>query len=180
MIIAAHTAMRSLLALILLLLIGCSAKHEKIAEKAPEPRSLVTIETLLDSFNVEYKSVSSEAKKELVRKKYQHEIDNFLLDHYINHIPVHVDSVRVENLIITTRFHTNKNIVFRSSLTFRRPMPPKEDSLFSFMKGLKPSTDVSIDFAYTGICQLNYSSDSMKPPLIIFAYPLSFQMHRHH
>jgi hypothetical protein len=156
---------------------GCSGKHDNIYENAPLPRSLGTIETLMDSFNKQYKSVPSGTEKELVHKKYHLEIDNYLLGHYMNHIRVHVDSVRVHDLIITTRFHSDKNIVFTSSVTFRKPMPPKEDSLFSFMKGLKPGTDVSIDFAYMSNCILNYPSDSTGPTLIISAYPLSFQMH---
>jgi hypothetical protein len=168
------------MAFILILSMGCSDKHDKMDENAPVPKSLGTIENLLDSFNMQYKSASSEDEKERTLKRYHLEIDNFLLDHYMNHIHVRVDSVRVDDLIIASRFHGDRQIVFKSSITFRKPMPPKESSLFSFMKGLKPGTDVSLDFAYMGNCLLNYPSDSTSPELIIFAYPLSFQMHNRH
>lgn len=90
---------------------------------------------------------------------------------------VHVDSVIIHHLTINTMFHAGENLMFTSSMEFRRPMPKVEDSLYHFMKSLKQGSDTNIDFMYIGKFELHRPDDSLHPVLMVNAYPLTYQVH---
>ena len=145
------------------------ASHHSGAESA--------INDLVDSFRSDYASAASATAKDAVMASYHEKTDKFLTKHYLNHMRVHVDSVVIRNLTIDTRFHAGKNLVFTSSMEFRKHMPKVEDSLYQFMKGLRQGTDTNIDFMYIGKFELHRPDDSLHPALIVNAYPLSYQVH---
>ncbi len=134
------------------------------------------IENMADSFAAEYRSVPAESEKDAVVKTYHTKIGNYLLDHYLNHIRVSIDSIRADSSGIYMRFHSSKNVAYSGFLTLSKHMPHKENSLLHFMEGLKPGTDTSLDFVYMGEIELN-PNDSSKPVLLIHALPISFQKH---
>jgi hypothetical protein len=164
--------MKCLSVLLVLSLSGCSDKNGFSLS-----RDQTAIENMADSFAAQYKSASAESVKDSVLKKYHTKIGSYLLDHYMNHIRVHVDSMRVDSSNIIMRFHGSGNVAYAGSLTLSKHMPRKEDSLLHFMEGLKPGTDTSLDFVYLGKIELNPPNDSLKPVLLIHALPISFQKH---
>ncbi len=171
--------MKTVFALLIAVAAGCSDQKNDIAEKAHRSHAQASLENLVDSFKTEYNATSSQAGKETVRSRFSEKIDHFLSTHYLNHMRVHVDSVVADRLTINTRFHTKENLAFRSSMEFKKPMPPREADLYRFMQSLKTNTDTSIDFEYVGKYELNYPDESSQPALIIWAFPQSYQVHGH-
>ncbi|MBI5370830.1 MAG: hypothetical protein HZA79_02260 [Sphingobacteriales bacterium] len=160
--------MKNLFGLTLLFLIACSDKTKSNeSEKIHLSAAQNGIQNLVDSFKLEYKKGNTQA----LRDKYKQKLYDYLADNYIDSIRVHVDTVIIDSLTITTAFHCNKDIAFKYSLTFKKIMAPNEDSLFRFMKGLKVGSDTTINFAYTGAHELNDPHDTSLPTLRIFAFP---------
>ena len=171
--------MKTVFAFLIAVAAGCSDQQNDIAEKAHRSHAQASLENLVDSFKTEYSATSPQAGKEIVRSRFSEKIDHFLSTHYLNHMRVHVDSVVADRLTIITRFHTKENVAFRSSMEFKKPMPPREADLYRFMQGLKMNTDTSIDFGYMGKYELNYPGESSQPALIISAFPQAYQVHGH-
>ncbi|HSZ32722.1 MAG TPA: hypothetical protein VK772_05390 [Puia sp.] len=164
--------MKWLFVLPIIFLAGCSRNNGDT-----NSRDQSIIENMADSFITEYNSAPAGAGKIFTLKKYQAKIGRYLPDHYLNHIRVHVDSMKVDSMIIVLKFHSSKNVAFTGSLTFPKHRYHKEDSLFHFMESLKPGTDTSLDFVYVGKIELNTPGDSSRPVLLIHALPISFQKH---
>jgi len=81
-----------------------------------------------------YKGIPQHADtRGLFRYKFAYKFYELLSNIYIDSIRVHVDSVIVNNLTVTTAFHGNNEIFFRSCLTFLKEMDPRQDTLFRFM-----------------------------------------------
>jgi hypothetical protein len=174
-----YYVMKIIFALLIVLVAGCSDQKKDNAEKAHRSHAQASLENLVDSFKTEYNATSSQAGKEMTTSRFRKKIDHFLSTHYLNHMHVHVDSVVADRLTIVTRFHTKENLAFRSSMEFKKPMPPKEADLYQFIQSLKINTDTSIDFGYVGKYELNYPDESSEPALIIWAFPQSYQVHGH-
>ena len=51
-------------------------------------------------------------------------------------------------------------------------MDAKQDSLFKFMKGLKPGLDTMISFAYMGNHEVRLPNSNGTPIIKIFAFPM--------
>jgi hypothetical protein len=164
--------MRLISVLLMLMLAAC--RDEKSHSISGDQNA---VENMADSFVAEYRSVSSDSGKDAVLKAYNNKIGNYLLDHYLNHIRVNIDSVRTDSSGIFMRFHSSKNVAFSGFLALSKNMPHRENSLLHFMEGLKPGTDTSFDFVYMGKIELNPATDSSKPVLLIHALPISFQKH---
>ncbi len=164
--------MKLLSALLIIFLAGCRGKNGYSISGDQK-----AIEDMADSFAAEYKVTPTESGKNSVVQNYHTKIGSYLLDHYMNHIRVRVDSMRVDSMNIFMRFHSSKNIAFSGSLTLSKHMPHKENSLLHFMESLKPGTDTAFDFVYMGKIELNPGNDSSKPVLLINALPISFQKH---
>lgn len=156
---------------------GCSDHKNDQSGVKHHSRAESAIHSLVDSFRSEYMSATSITAKNAVMSEYKIKTENFLSGHYLNHMRVHIDSVTTNRLKIDTKFHAGKNLMFTSSMEFRKPMPRMEDSLYQFMKGLKQGTDTNIDFMYIGKFELHPPDDTLHPSLIVNAYPLSYQVH---
>jgi hypothetical protein len=171
--------MKAVFAFLIAVAAGCSDQQNDNPEKVHRSHAQASLENLVDSFKTEYNAASSQTGKEEITSRFRKKIDNFLSTHYLNHMRVHVDSVVTDRLTIFTRFHTKENLIFRSSMEFRKPMPPKEADLYRFMQGLKTNKDTSIDFGYAGKYELNSPGEASQPALIIWAFPQSYQVHGH-
>jgi hypothetical protein len=169
--------MKRILAIIIIIAAGCSDHKNKMTDASHHSGAESAINNLVDSFKSDYGSATSTIAKDAVMSTYKTKTEKFLLKHYLNHMRVHIDSVIINHLTIDTRFHAGKNLMFTSSMQFRKPMPKTEDSLYHFMKGLRQGTDTNIDFMYIGKFELHRPDDSLHPTLIVNAYPLSYQVH---
>ncbi|MFL5809913.1 MAG: hypothetical protein ACJ749_10365 [Flavisolibacter sp.] len=169
--------MKRIFAILIVMAAGCSNHKNSREETEHHSRAETAITDLVDSFRSQYTAAPSDVARESVFSSYKAKTERFLSDHYLNHMRVHVDSIIINHLTVDTRFHAGKNVVFTSSMEFRKRMPKREDSLFRFMKNLRPGTDTNIDFIYIGKFELHPPNDSVHPTLIVNAYPLSFQVH---
>jgi len=129
------------------------------------------IQYLVDTFKLEVGQENDLNKQDSIRLNYAHKFYDLLSNIYIDSIQVHVDSVIVDNLTVTTAFHYNNEISFKYSLTFLKKMDPRQDTLFSFMKGLKPGSDTVLNFAYMGNHQVRLPNSDGIPIIKIFAFP---------
>jgi hypothetical protein len=171
--------MKRILAIIILIAAGCSDHQNNRADASHHSKAESAITDLVDSFKSDYTSASSATAKDAVMAGYHTKTDHFLIKHPLDHMRVHVDSVVIKDLTIDTRFHAGNNLVIWSSMEFRKHMPRLEDSLYQFMKSLRPGTDTNIDFMYIGKFELHRPDDTPHPALIVNAYPLSYQVHGH-
>lgn len=129
------------------------------------------IQSLVDSFKNDIDHVSLFAEKDSIRIKYSYRFFDLLSNIYMDSLRVHVDSVKVDNLTVSTQFHCNEEIAFKGSLTFLENMTKEQDSLFKFMKGIQPGTDTLISFAYLGNHQVRLPYIG-EPIIKIFAFPI--------
>jgi hypothetical protein len=129
------------------------------------------IQYLVDTFKSEVGQEKDAEKQDSIRIKYAYKFYDLLSNIYTDSICVHVDSVIVDNLTVTTAFHCNNEIAFRYSLTFLKDMDPRQDTLFRFMKGLKPGRDTMVNFAYMGNHQVRLPNSDGTPIIKIFAFP---------
>lgn len=160
----------------ILIVAGCS-DHNNNDAASHHIRNESAINNLVDNFESDYAAAKTAVAKDSVMSVYRKKTDNFLSDHSLDHMRVHVDSVIVKHLTIDTKFHAGKNVVFYSSIEFHKHMPRVEDSLFQLMKNLKQGTDTNIDFIYIDKFELHRPDDSLRPTLVVNAYPLSYQVH---
>ncbi len=169
--------MKRIFAILFIVTAGCSNHENKIPSASHNSKAESAIDEIVDSFRSDYASAASTSAKDAVMSNYKVKTEKFLSGHYLNHMRVHVDSVVIHDLTIDTKFHTGKNLMFTSSMEFRRHMPKTEDSLYQFMKSLRQGTDTNIDFMYIGKFELHRPDDSLHPVLMVNAYPLSYQVH---
>jgi len=156
---------------------ACSDHENKVPPRTHHSGPASALNNLVDSFKSEYASAKSATSKDAILSSYKKKTDDYLSGHYLNHMRVHVDSVIIRNLTIDTRFHAGKELMFTSSMEFRKHMPKVEDSLYQFMKSLRQGTDTNIDFMYIGKFELHLPDDSLHPTLVVNAYPLTYQVH---
>jgi hypothetical protein len=156
---------------------ACSDHENKMPAIRHQSRAESAIDDLIDHFKSDYASAKTASARDAVMSDYKIKTEKYLSDHYLNHMRVHIDSVIIHNLTIDTRFHAAKDLIFTSSMTFRKRMPKTEDTLYYFMKNLKPGTDTNIDFIYIGKFELHRPDDSLHPTLVVNAYPLTYQVH---
>jgi len=163
--------------IVFIFLAACSDHENKVPPGSHPSGPASALYKLVDSFKSEYASAKSATAKDVVMSNYKKKTDNYLSGHYLNHMRVHVDSVIIHNLTIDTRFHAGKELMFTSSMEFRKQMPKVEDSLYHFMKSLRQGIDTNIDFMYIGKFELHRPDDSLHPTLVVNAYPLTYQVH---
>jgi hypothetical protein len=128
---------------------------------------------LLDSYKSEYFAATDKSDRERLQRKYQDLVEHFLVDslgRYIDSMTVVVDTVFEEGLLVTTQFHAG-DIEFKYGMKFKENMPPGPDSLYKFMLGLTPGTEVTVDFIHLGGGGLNFPDDKSQKLMKIFAYP---------
>jgi hypothetical protein len=137
-------------------------------------KSQAFLNNLEDSLEFEYLATSSETSQMQILDKYHALLQSYLMTHAIDSIRVTVDEIKDSGWTITSRFHYNK-IEFKYGLTFKENMPSRDDSLYKFVKGLKPKSDTNINFAYMGSCQVNSPNNKTLPVFRIFAFPFPLQ-----
>jgi hypothetical protein len=154
-----------------LCLVSCSQPRKQPDVKVFWSRDQMKIQQLVDTFKLVVRQEKDFDKQDSIRYKFAYKFYDLLSNIYIDSIQVHVDSVVVDHLTVTTVFHCNNEIYFRGSLTFLPKMDSRQDSLFKFMKGLKPGLDTIVNFAYMGNHQVRLPNSNGVPILKIFAFP---------
>ena len=129
------------------------------------------IQYLVDTFKLEVRQERNQNRQDSIRKNYAYKFYDLLSNIYIDSIRVYVDSVIVDNLTVTTAFHCNSEIHFKYSLAFLKKMDSRQDTLFNFIKGLKPGLDTMVNFAYMGNHQVRLPNSDGTPIIKIFAFP---------
>ena len=129
------------------------------------------IQYLVDTFKLVIRQEKDLNKHDSIRYKFDYKFYDLLSHIYIDSIRVYIDSVIVDNLTVTTAFHCNNEISFRSSFRFLKNMDSRYDTLFRFMTGLKPGVDTIISFAYMGSHEVGIPNSNGIPIIKIFAFP---------
>ena len=129
------------------------------------------IQNLVDSFKLAVGQEKDLTRQDSIRVKFAYKFYDLLSNIYIDSIRVHVDSIIVDSLTVTAAFHCKNEIYFKYSLTFLEKMDSRQDTLFKFMKGLKPGVDTMVNFAYMGNHQVRLPNSDGTPIVKIFAFP---------
>ena len=128
---------------------------------------------LLDSYKSEYFAANKRNLKDEVQIKYLQKIQHFLVDslgRYIDSMSVTVDTVIQEGWLLTTQFHS-RDIEFKYGMNFKDSMDSRNDSLYQWMKSLRPKSNLTVNFGHLGSVQLNFPDSSPKSIIRIFAFP---------
>jgi hypothetical protein len=131
---------------------------------------------LRDSLKIEYSQAISEQEKNLILSKYHDKLEAYLLVKPIDTISVKVDEIVRSGMTVTTRLHDN-DIEFQYSLNFGSDsMSTRVLKAYNFMIGLKPGTDTTANFDFTGACRVNKPDDITTPTFRIFAFPIPLEL----
>ena len=147
-------------------------KHAKIDEpKYSETQKYLF--KLLDDYKSNYSSQKQPELQNETQNKYLRKLKHFLVDslgRYIDSMTVTVDTVLQDGWMVTTKFHT-RDIEFKYGMVFKDSMDSKTDSLYKFMRNLKPKQEVTVNFIHLGSGELNKPDDKSVSTIRIFAYP---------
>ena len=164
--------MKLLLLTAFLFIYGCSERQKTIKTEDNTLSSVQrNLQTLADSFKIEYQTQTTQLLKDSTVYKYQKKLYILLSENYIDSIKVHMDSLIVNGWTVVAKSHCNRDIAFQSSLTFVKGMDKNADSIFRFSKNLKPGSDTTLHFSYMGYQDINDPTDTTVPTFIIYAYP---------
>jgi hypothetical protein len=155
----------------LICLVSCKQHKKDITKKVSSSIAQRQIQYLVDTFKLEVGKEQDAEKKDSIRVKYAYKFYDLLSNIYIDSLRVHVDTIIVDSLSVTAAFHCNNEIAFKYSLIFLENMDPRQDTLFRFMKGLKPGQDTMVNFAYMGSHQVRLPNSGETPVIKIFAFP---------
>lgn len=130
---------------------------------------------MINEYNSEYLLVRSQSQKDSITAEYLPKFVSFLQDsllYRIDSMLVTVDTVTVENLLVTTKFYTGP-IQFKIGIRFLEHMDSTHQCVYNFLTGLKPGKEVLLNFNQLGEIALGSPEDSSKshPTLIISAIP---------
>jgi hypothetical protein len=126
---------------------------------------------LIDNYKTEYFATERQDLKDTIQRKYLEKLRYFLVDslgRYIDSMNVTVDTVIQEGWLVTTQFHS-RDIEFKYGMKFKDNMDSGNDSLYQWMRSLKPKSNLTVNFALLGSGQLNYPDDSTRSLVKIFA-----------
>jgi hypothetical protein len=168
--------MRLIFFLLLLVFIGCAengnntsnSKGRKVVADTTVSRAESWIKLLVDKYKSDYDTATSESSRDSIGNLYYRKIYDFLANHYINSIKVHVDTVLVTKHSIINRFHCTPEIVFRSEMRFPDLGNRKEDflynkrvdSLYKYLRSFRVGSDTMINFCFSGDLDLWSPKDS--------------------
>ncbi len=157
----------------LIFLAGCSAHSDssRAIGKHTYSTDQHRLIALRDSLVAEYGSAISAGRKQLLVLQYQLRLDVFLSHHPLDSVEVTIDEVLVNGRSVTTKAHC-RDIQFQYGLTFNGSMSPRLDSIYDFMKGLRPGSDTLVNLSYTGACQVNPPDSGHLPVFKIYAFPV--------
>jgi len=161
---------------ILIVVTGCAGKTDhSIFVTAPKMSSAQAfLIDVKDSVISQYHAAGTEEKKQEILNKYSQQLQDFLMEKPMDSMQVTIDSVTVNGFSVWTKSHFS-SIEFSGRITFKANMPPRPDSVFKFMKNLKPGSDVLVRLGYLGTSKINSPDSPMLPTLIIYAYPAPIQ-----
>ena len=105
---------------ILLLCLTSCLQRKKDNARIITPTSIAQrqIQYLVDTFKVVVGQEKDLNSQDSIRNKFAYKFCDLLSSIYIDSIRVHIDSVVINNLTVTTAFHSNNEISFKYSLTF--------------------------------------------------------------
>ena len=153
---------------------SCSDKSKKETEsKIIYSKNQQYLFDLLDKYKTDYFATKRQDLKDSIRSKYSEKLRYFLVDsleRYLDSMNVTVDTVIQEGWLVTTQFHSH-DIEFKYGMKFKDSMDSRNDSLYQWMRSLKPKSNLKLSFALLGSGQLNYPDDSTKSIVKIFALP---------
>jgi hypothetical protein len=154
-----------------LFIYSCQQSPKKVDTKVYISIPQRQIQYLVDTFKLAVGNEKQPNEQDNLRIKFAYKFYDLLSNIYIDSIRVHIDTVLVDNLTVTTAFHCNNEIFFRSSLTFLKRMDARQDTLFRFVRGLKPGLDTTVNFAYMGNHEVRLPNSNGIPIIKIFAFP---------
>ena len=128
---------------------------------------------LVDNYKTEYFATKGQDFKDTIRSYYLQKLRYFLVDslgRYIDSMNVTVDTVIQEGWLVTTQFHSG-DIEFKYGMKFKDSMDSRNDSLYQWMRSLKPKSNLTLNFVLLGSGQLNSPDDSSIKLIKIFALP---------
>ena len=156
------------------ILLSCLNKsNEETPVKVNYSKNQLHLFYLLDNYIKDYNSAKEQYLKDSIQSNYGEKIHFFLIDSlggYIDSVNVTVDTVLQEGWIVTTQFHS-REIMFKYGMKFKDSMDSRGDSLYQWMRNLKPKSNMTLNFAILGSGQLNSPDNSTSDLLKIFALP---------
>ena len=169
---------RIVVAILLLALVSglfnCKAKQKQITNIPKKySRSQEYLFNLLDNYTSEYFYATRQDQKENIQSIYKGKLEHFLMDSLggaIDSINVTVDTVIQKGWLVSTQFHT-RDIEFKYGMGFKDKMEPRIDSVYKWMRSLKPKTDLTVNFITLGDGELNFPDDNSRRTIRIFAWP---------
>jgi hypothetical protein len=168
--------MKFFLIFILIILAGCSGKTDKFAltDTLKMSKAQAFLSNLKDSMVFQYHSVESYKEKQGILDTFVRQLQSYLRKNPLDSIRVTMDEVTAEGFTVKTKSHFNR-IEFSSKITFKDSMPPRPDSIYKFMKSLKPGSNVLVNFGYTGDFEINSPDSPMLSTFKIDAFPVPLQ-----
>lgn len=164
-----------LLLIALSTLISCATdNNQTLEERKTYSKTQQRLLQLVDVYMSEYAVAKLDAEQEEVQSKYVNIIQSYLRDSLggsIDTMSVTVDSVIQEGWKVTTQFHTG-DIEFKYGMTFKDSMDARNDSLYQFMRNLKPGEEVTVNFVHMGAGEVNNPEDKRTKVFRIFAFPV--------
>jgi len=153
---------------------SCSDKSKRETEsKIIYSKNQQYIFELLDNYKTDYFATKRQEIKDTIQSKYLEKLRYFLVDslgRYLDSMNVTVDTIIQEGWLVTTQFHS-RDIEFKYGMKFKDSMDSRDDSLYQWMRSLKPKSNLTLSFVLLGSGQLNYPDDSPKMLAKIFALP---------
>jgi hypothetical protein len=161
---------------ILIIVAGCSGKPgNSILPDTPKmSKAQAFLSNLKDSLIYQYDAAGSNKEKQEILSKYGSQLKSYLRKNPLDSVRVTIDEVTAKGFSVTTKSHFS-SIEFKSKITFKDSMPPRPDSIYKFMKSLKPGSTVLVNFAYTGDFEIGPPDSLMLSTFQIDAFPFPIQ-----
>ena len=161
---------------ILIFIAGCSGKpnNSALPDAQKISKAQAFLSDLKDSMIFQYNSNSSNKGKQEIIGKYGQKLQAYLMKNPLDSMRVAIDEVITKGFTVTTKAHFS-SIEFKSTITFKDSMPPRPDSIYKFMKSLKPGSDVLVNMAYNGDFEINPPDSEMLSTFKIDAFPFPLQ-----
>jgi hypothetical protein len=155
---------------------GCSGKTDNstLTDTLKMSKAQAFLSNLKDSMVFQYNSAESYKQKQMILDTFVRQLQSYLRKNPLDSIRVTVDEVTAEGFTVKTKSHFNR-IEFSSKITFKDSMPPRPDSIYKFMKSLKPGSNVLVNFGYTKDFEINLPDTPMISTFKIDAFPVPIQ-----
>jgi hypothetical protein len=168
--------MKFSLLLLLIIVAGCSGKTDNstVPDSPKMSKAQAFLSNLKDSLKYQYDLAGSNKEKQEIFSKYGSQLKSYLRKNPLDSVRVTIDEVTAKGFSVTTQSHFS-SIEFRSTITFKDSMTPRMDSVYKFMKSLKPGSTVLVNFAYTRDFEIGPPDSLMLSTFQIDAFPFPIQ-----